>query len=436
MAIKFQKPARFTLKALGVGALILIMWIPLLFVMDMISDRSSYKNEALTKITDAWGGRVFVAPPVLYAPYKVIEIETYSDGRKVAKEGTHYAAYYPTEAIAQIKAATQIRSIGIFKIPVFTADITIEGSFDKISLPKNAEASGAFVEIGVNGLNGTNRFHAFELLFNGEQRAPKVRDTIADEDFECAYNSGCFGSIFASTPIVGDSPHRFKMTATIKGSQSIRVVPAANNNKIRITSDWKDPSFSGNYLPDEKTIDEEGFDATWNIANIVASGPRGPQFITEFLIPVDNYRNAERGVKYGLLFIALTFAAFFAFEVASKRPVHPVQYLLVGVGMVIFYSLLLSFSEFIDFSVSYLIAAAATIALIVSYIKFGIFRDMSVKRVGYAALSFAFLYGFLYILLQLKDMALLYGSIGLFAALAIMMYITRNIGWYEERSDV
>jgi inner membrane protein len=149
---------------------------------------------------------------------------------------------------------------------------------------------------------------------------------------------------------------------------------------------------------------------------------------------VDGYKNSIRAVKYGILFIVLTFAVCFVFEAANRKPIHPVQYLFIGFAMVIFYTLLISISEFLSFGLAYLIAAFATITLIASYIKFGVVKDMGKKEFFIAALSLVFLYSFLYILLQLRDMALLYGSIGLFAALAALMYMTKNISWYEERN--
>ncbi|MDR2638363.1 MAG: cell envelope integrity protein CreD [Helicobacteraceae bacterium] len=435
MAVKFGKSALFTLKALGVTAMIIFMTLPLSIVEDTIDDRSDYKATAQSKITNSWGGQITVTPPALYVPFAAKETQTYENGRTVTKDRVYYSIYYPKEANAHIRVTTQIRNIGIFKVPVFTADITIEGSFGAVPLVKNAKPAEAFAEIALSGPSGVRSFSAFETLFNGEKRTPKfINNTEADKSFECVYQE-CAKSLLVAMPIDDNLPNDFKITAVIKGSDALHYIPVADKNTIQIVSDWKDPSFSGAYLPDEKTINDQGFDATWNIANIVLiPDPRQLKFTTSFITPIDNYRNALRGAKYGSLFILMTFALFFAFEVAGKKSIHPIQYLLIGFAMVIFYSLLVSFSEFIDFAVSYLIAAAATITLIIAYIKFGVFKNIRAKQLGFVTLSFAFLYGYLYVLLQLQDMALLYGSIGLFAALAIVMFVTRNIGWYEEQT--
>lgn len=156
-------------------------------------------------------------------------------------------------------------------------------------------------------------------------------------------------------------------------------------------------------------------------------------FTTSLLVPVDNYRSAERATKYGSLFILLTFLACFVFEITRKKPIHPFQYLLVGLAMAVFYILLISISEFIPFGWAYLIAAAAVIAMITVYSKFGINKNLSAGQTSVVALALAALYGYLYILLQLQDMALIFGAIGLFIGLAIVMYATRNINWYEEQ---
>jgi inner membrane protein len=155
-------------------------------------------------------------------------------------------------------------------------------------------------------------------------------------------------------------------------------------------------------------------------------------FTVSLLVPVDNYRGAERATKYGILFIILTFLACFVFEITGKKPIHPFQYLLIGLAMAVYYILLLSISEFISFALAYLIAASATIIMITLYTKFAIIKNLTLKQTAVIGAALAALYGYLYILLQLQDMALIFGSIGLFAGLAIVMYATRNITWYEE----
>ncbi|MDR2035010.1 MAG: cell envelope integrity protein CreD [Helicobacteraceae bacterium] len=431
MSFKLSKSVAYTLKAGGIAALILLMLIPQAFVAETIEGRDYYKQEAVSKITGSWGGYVLATPPVLFVPYNVKEIVTNDKGKKEIVEKTLYAKYFPSELDARIETKTQIRYIGIFNVPVFTADITISGAFDQIALVEGARLSEAFIEIGVVDIKS---YSQFDLLWNDRGLSVEAKTTRAAlKGFECVYSYDC-SSLFASTDINKNSPNSFKIKAKVKGSNAISFAPLAGVNKINIVSDWRDPSFTGSYLPDEKIVGNDGFDATWNITNVVSNPSESSRLLAYFISPINDYRNAERATKYCILFIVLTFALFFAFEAASKKPIHLIQYLLVGFAMVIFYLLLVSISEFIDFAFAYLIAAFATIALITSYIKFGALKYLNAKQVGGVALSFVFLYGFLYVLLQLEDMALLYGSIVVFIALAIIMYITRNIGWYDEKN--
>jgi inner membrane protein len=431
MSFKLGRSATYTLKAGGIAAMILLMLIPQAFVTETIEGRGYYKQEAVSKITSSWGGHVLATPPVLFVPYNVKEVVTNDKGKKEIVEKTLYAKYFPSELDAQIKTKTQIRYIGIFNVPVFTADITISGAFGKIALVEGARLSEAFIEIGVGDIKSYSRF---DLLWNDNKRSVEAKTALTiPKGFDCVYSYDC-SSLFTSADINKNSSNSFEIKAKVKGSNFISFAPLAGVNKINIVSDWSAPSFSGDYLPDEKIIDNDGFDATWNINNVVSNPSESSRLHAYLISPINNYRNVERATKYGILFIVLTFALFFAFEAAGKKPIHPIQYLLVGFAMVIFYLLLVSISEFIDFTLSYLIAAFATIALITSYIKFGALKYLNAKQVGGVALSFVFLYGFLYVLLQLEDMALLYGSIVVFIALAIIMYITRNIGWYDEKN--
>jgi inner membrane protein len=427
--------------------------MPLLFVEDIIYDRYKYKEEAVSKITDSWGKQVILAAPVLNIPYRYNDVVEVRRDDKIAKEisvKTGYAKYAPEDLSVDVNVSSQIRYIGIFEVPVFTADITMSGSFEKLA---NVEAEsrfeGAFISLELKDLKGISEP---VLIWNGtpqkfepsNEGEPLVLRPIDISQYErensyISYEGVKLGALNSKIDFKNNGG-KFELKFSIKGSESISFVPLAKTNSFHMTSDWANPNFSGAFLPDSKNITDKGFEASWDINYLSSAVPprfdrkdlSQAQFQTSFLIPVDNYRSAERAVKYGKLFIALTFIICFVFEITS-RPIHFIQYLLVGFAMVIFYTLLISISEFINFSLAYLVAAIAVVGLITAYAKFGIAKDLSAKNIGVVALSLSFLYGYLYILLQLQDMALLYGSIGLFAALALIMYMTRNINWYEER---
>ncbi|MDR1460420.1 MAG: cell envelope integrity protein CreD [Campylobacteraceae bacterium] len=432
-------------KAVAIAVMIFLMLIPLMFVQNMIEDRDKYRQEAISKIINSWGPNAAIAAPILNIPYLYEEQTLMNDGVVKSILKTGYAKYAPDNLNAEVKTTSQIRYIGIFKVPVFTAEVTIKGDFGDITdMEPRSRLQDAFVSFEINSLKGIS---VPNFIWNEEIKTfepNKYGNTLKYQNIDdYSYYGNYYRTVLSalSSKVELKDNNTFELKFTVKGSGNIGFYPIAKNNKISISSDWQNPNFSGAFLPETKEINENGFSAFWDI-NYLASNVASRLdkvtniyesiFTASFIIPVDNYKNATRAVKYGILFIVLTFVFCFAFEVANKKPIHPIQYLLVGFAMVIFYTLLVSISEFIDFSFAYLIAAAATILLISVYTKIGIVKDISKKQIAVVVLSFTFLYGFLYILLQLQDMALLYGSIGLFAALAVIMYMTKNITWYEE----
>jgi len=249
----------------------------------------------------------------------------------------------------------------------------------------------------------------------------------------------------------------FRIRLNLKGSQGIYFSPVAGNNKVKMSSSWPSPKFEGQFLPDTSTISDKGFEASWTILDINrqitqqwtdvtpqtfqnatsasrytdqyaynASTPNLTVFGVELFDTVDHYTKNERTVKYAFLLITLTFAVYFFCEVLKKQRVHPLQYGLVGAALVIFFVLLLSLSEHLGFDPAYLVASFATISLITLYSR-SIFSE---KR--YATLAgglLVVLFGFIYIILQLEDFALLAGSIALLVIIALIMYLTRKVKW-------
>lgn len=230
----------------------------------------------------------------------------------------------------------------------------------------------------------------------------------------------------------------FALRLNIKGSEQLNFVPLAGNSQFFLQSSWPNPSFDGNTLPVERNVSSKGFAAKWSFNKVSLPfntvvhdsniDKAAHSFGITMLQPADQYKKTMRSVKYGILFIGLTFSLFFIVELLQKRPVYPVQYILVGLALVIFYSLLLSFSEYIFFDFAYSIAALATVTLITLYAK-GHFGTWKVAWVF--ALILAALYSFIFVLISLGDSALLVGSIGLFIVLALAMYASRKVNWYQ-----
>jgi inner membrane protein len=227
------------------------------------------------------------------------------------------------------------------------------------------------------------------------------------------------------------------MKIRIRGSEMLHFVPLSGNSHYALSSDWPSPSFDGSNLPSERTVSKDGFTASWNFNK--ANLPFGTM-LTDFKFditslafgvtmvePADQYAKTDRSIKYAILIIGLTFSLFFIIELMQRNPIHPVQYVLIGLALVIFYSLLLAISEFLDFNLAYTVASAATILLIGLYSK-AHFRSW--KSAGMFAGVLTLLYGFIFVLISLEDTALLVGSIGLFVILALTMYGSKKVNWY------
>jgi inner membrane protein len=234
--------------------------------------------------------------------------------------------------------------------------------------------------------------------------------------------------------------HSFSLQLKLNGSERLFFTPVGKQTQVQLQSTYNNASFTGNFLPRNPANSEKGFNAEWTISHFTRNIPQSwkegkvsideAAFGVELLQGVDSYSKTMRSVKYALLFTTLTFCLFFFIEILQKRSVHPLQYVLVGFALCIFYTLLLSISEYTGFVPAYLIAAVAVVGLITTYIQ-SVFGKWSVTAVFLMFLSG--LYGMIYILIQLQDGSLLFGSIGLFVILAFVMYFSRKIDWYGTR---
>ena len=235
----------------------------------------------------------------------------------------------------------------------------------------------------------------------------------------------------------------FHFTFNLNGSRQIQFAPVGKVTTVTAHSTWKDPSFGGAFLPVEREVNEQGFTAKWKVLHLNRNYPQhwkggghdlsSSTFGVKLFNPVDIYQKTTRTAKYALMFIVFTFLAFLISEVMNRLRVHPVQYLLIGLAIIIFYTLLLSISEHINFAVAYLISSGAVVSLISGYAKAILKNRVVTLMVGGILVI---LYAYLYILLQLEDYALLMGSIGLFVVLSVIMYLTRKIDWYASSPEI
>lgn len=377
---------------------LLILLIPILFLYGIVEDRSSYKREAERKVETSWAATQVLSAPQLAMPtndpknpYKYFTLNDYD---------------------AEIFISTELRKKGIFKVPVYTANVQIKGNFENNFSPlKNQKVALSFHVSDSKGFVAQPQFKLMDSKF------------IPSNDTTYKKNLTTSANLIP-----------FEINYKLRGSKEIYVKPEGLNNKIEIEGDWNNPSFEGDFLPTEREVTADHFEGEWEIPYIAVSSLKDAKLGVSLLMPVDNYRMATRALKYSFLFLALTFLSYFIFEITSKenRRIHLLQYLMMGAAMLIFYLLLVSLSEFIPFGGAYLIAGLMTIALIGSYTYFILTKRENLKFSILISCIMLVLYGFFYSLLVIQDFSLIIGSFVLFLIISLVMYTTRNVEWYND----
>lgn len=419
------------------GMLFIGLLVPLAFVFGVVSDRTSRRDEAVHEVGAEWGSPQQFGGPLLAIPYQ----RTWRDEKGVVHERTALAFLLP-EAIA-IEGIVEPDTLwrGLFPVQVYTARLKISGHFARPDLswirpaPSSIDWAAATLDVGVSDPRGIAR--AVTLALGGRQVAALPGVT----------KSGLFRTgIQASIPIAPDPQAAlpFAFDLDLRGTRDLRFLPIGNQTLVTLASAWPHPSFSG--APQERTVSAAGFSAAWRVPFFGRGFPArwtedevreegsaqapASAFGVALHQPVDIYRQTVRAVKYAPLFIVLTFVIAFLWEVTGKALVHPIQYLFAGFALCVFYLLLLSLSEHVGFDRAYAAAATATVALLSWYWTW-VLLGRARGAVMFAALTA--LYGFLYLLLRLEDYALLAGSLGLFAMLALVMVLTRRVDWFNLR---
>ncbi len=423
-----------TFKACTIGILVLLMLIPVGMTWELIRDREMTGKSVTEEISSKWGNRQTLMGPVITVPY---QYNTVQDDKVIKMYG--YARFLPEELNIDAPMNPEIRYRSIYKVIVYQTDLKVTGKFnfpefEKLGI-KNAdiEWENAFITIGISDLRGIRSDIVFRC--NGEPK--EVMPGVEGSDI---VSSG----VTVKLPLSPDNPKDFDFdfALTLNGSHGLFFLPTGKTTHVTMASDWGTPSFDGAFLPAERDITPDRFSAHWDVFSYNRNFPQmwtgkingmdNFEFGVQLLLPVDQYRETTRSVKYAIVFIALTFLAFFLTELISRRRIHPMQYLLVSLGLVLFYTLLLAISEQIGFGWAYLISASAIILLITAY-SYSIFKQAKPTAIMGGLL--VVLYVFLYTLLQLEDLALLIGSVGLFVALAVIMYVSRKVNWYHTQDD-
>lgn len=391
--VKVKSNGSLIKKLFVIMGFLLLLLIPLSFIDNIIKERQTYKNDAVKNIETAWASSQTIRVPSLSVKNNGKESDLTLNNLNI-----------------EANINTEYRKKGIFKIPVYTAEIKTTGNFLNPGykdidgfISFDVSDSKGFIDqplIKVNGVDYSNSSQNANQI--------KIKNAPALISFENSYK--------------------------LKGTDSLKFKLGGKTTKISANGNWQDPSFEGDFLPNKREVSKEGFNAQWSVPEIALSNQSiiGADCGVSFLNPVDNYRMTLRTVKYGSLFLFLTFLSFFIFEITSKsKPVHPFQYGLIGLAMIIFYLLLISMSEFIPFGVSYFAATLMTVALITGYTYFILTKENKTPA-KLIALILSLLYLYLYTVLKLQDFSLLLGSFGLFLMTLFIMYITRDVQWYKE----
>ncbi len=436
--ISFWQKNKLMFKSFFIGFLILVLLIPTFSIMFLVTDREGRRNEVVREVSSKWASSQTVTGPFVAVPYFVEE----KDDKGAVSQRKEYVYILPDELAINGKITPQLKHRSIFKVPVYNSDLHLSGIFsplkvDKLPVPPAAlHFENALVCMGISDFKGIGenlRLKWNDSLQNFETGLPAI------EWLENGVN--CPVKITVEDMVNGTN--KFNVDFSLKGSEQLYVTPLGSTTAAHFESDWCNPAFDGKYLPDTTNVNEKGFVADWKVLHFNRTYPQylssakkysvqESSFGINLLQPVDAYGQTMRSVKYAVLIIALTFFLYFFLEIYYRRSVHPLQYILIGFALVIFYTLLLSFSEYLQFGLSYLIAATATVALISLYTK-SIFKKWSVVLLF--AMILSVLYLFIYVLIQLQDNALLFGSIGLFVLLSVIMYFSRSISWNSEEKQ-
>lgn len=430
---KYSFFSRFSvmIKLMVIGFLGLALLIPTVLIQEIIHERQRYSEEVVQEIHDQWAHMQNLIGPILSIPVSPTVSEQ-SAGAALVPKHQHVMPRL-LQVSGNVEPSTLTR--GIYSAAVYTSEWELSGilrwpeQWDPERSP--LDNMPVFLSVGISDLRGIE--NPIDIRIAGEtyeaEPGTKVTD-LAANGFHIKIKPSSFGA---------GEEIPFTISFKLRGSQGINILPVGTETEVEIRSTWKDPKFSGTFLPSHREVTDSGFDATWKIAELNRNLPKtwisgdlnyvplDAMFGVEFLTPIDHYRKAIRSTKYAILTIALTFLVLFLVETVGRQPIHPIQYGMVGFAICLFYILLVSITEHLPFNMAYLISATI-VTLTVAIYSLTLFHKRFLMIVLGLVLSVSF--GFIFLTLQSQDYALLIGSIGLLIALILTMVLTRNINWY------
>ena len=419
-----------TLKLATITFLMLLLLIPSGMIQSIIYEREHLSNTAVAETSGKWANEQVIKGPILTVP---LLYEKSVDNKITSWRKELHLLPNTLDIKGDVTPKTLRR--GIYEVVVYESLIHVSGTFDlSIQLDdqhlRSVQWNKAFLTLGISDLRGIQDQIILSVDDREYQAKPggQVKGSVdSGVRFDLSGHGLRTGKNFA-----------FQTTMNIQGSRNLEFVPIGGVTTVALNSTWEDPSFDGAFLPDQRTVGEEGFEARWKVLELNRNFPQvwvdEPQdlessaFGVRLLLPLDDYQKAMRSSKYGIMVIALTFLIFFLVELLAHRKIHPFQYALVGLTICLFYVLLISLSEHLPFNSAYLIAATSVVAMVTLYSQ-SIFKNLRFTLMLLAGLAGT--YGFLFVTLQLTDYALLMGSVGLSVLLAAAMFFTRNVDWYS-----
>ncbi len=435
------------LKLLILAGMTLIILIALFYVDSVISDRQTFRDQAVSSIATSYASEQLLVGPTLVQPYRVTTVETTTDLKGAKQTTNKYEdenyTIFPHELAVTGALKPSVRRHGLYRVTVYEFQGTLAGHFDvpPPTVKGNVQYGEPYLAFSIKdprGIVGTPvmRVNSAAVPVQGALK------TQAEQDSPVATGIAAGTNLRALLPALSGKPGSFdfSLDLTLAGTQSFQLAPLADNNRFDISSTWAEPLFAGEFLPRTRDLSAAGFHAVWEISSLAsatqqqlnAHSEKTDSISITLNNTIDPYKLSDRAVKYGILFVLLTFGGFFLFEIGKRMLIHPVQYLLVGFCLTVFFLLLISFSEHIGFGTAYLLASVACIGLLTYYLIF-------VLRSAAYGLAFggilATLYGAIYGLLVSEDNALLLGSLLLFGVIAVVMIATRKIDWYARTAD-
>ncbi len=427
--------ASISIRLLTIGLLILLLLIPVSMVQDLIKERHERQEEAIKEVSDKWGSAQTLLGLVLTVPYTTSSKVYNNDGKMIKRiESRAYAHFLPDQLNIEGEILPEMRYRGIYEVTVYRSKMKISGIF---SPPKFEDWKipvadifweEAYVALGLSDLRGIQE----EVTLHWGNDTYGFKPGIESDE---VIQKGISTRILI--PPSSNKPWDFSLDLSINGSTSLSMVPLGKSTLVELNSSWPSPSFDGTFLPDERTIDQEGFHASWEVLNLNRSYPQSfrgtvqgiyeSAFGINLWVPANDYQQTMRAAKYASLFIALTFLLFFFVQLLNGLRIHPVQYVIVGLAICIFYTLLIALSEHLSFGLSYLVSSV-TIILMITLFAHSFSKKRKLTQIIGGILIL--LYAFIYLTIQIEDYALLVGSSGLLFVLAITMYLSRKIDWY------